>query len=159
MSKFFKWLKKDKQSEESPVVNDPSVQKTDEQADSEPELLKNNSSENSVSTSHSDEVTQQESLEIAANWSLGVRLSRRKRKKVANLENNHSYNELISDELAETTEENVKPESETLVNESVIESLSSVENTLLTDNETIKEQQINHLSNSKTLKKLVFSVN
>ena len=63
MSKFFKWLKKDKQSEESPVVNDPSLQKTDEQVDSQPELLKNNSSENTVSTLPSDEVTQQETLE------------------------------------------------------------------------------------------------
>ncbi len=50
MSKFFKWLKKDKQQEESPVVNEIPLQTTNEQVNLKTELIKNDSSASNEST-------------------------------------------------------------------------------------------------------------
>jgi fused signal recognition particle receptor len=44
MSKFFKWLKKDKQEEESPVDKKSPLLTSDEQVNSELELIKNDNS-------------------------------------------------------------------------------------------------------------------
>jgi fused signal recognition particle receptor len=58
MSKFLKWLKKDKQQKESSGVNEDSLQTINKQVDSEPELIKNNSSGSNKSDTESIEKTQ-----------------------------------------------------------------------------------------------------
>ena len=60
MSKFFKWLKKDKQQEESPVDKKPSIQTTDEQVNTESEFINNNNSKSSQSITKTDAITQSE---------------------------------------------------------------------------------------------------
>jgi fused signal recognition particle receptor len=60
MSKFFKWLKKDKQQEESPVDKKPSIQTIDEEVYKESEFINHNNSKSSQSITKTDAITQSE---------------------------------------------------------------------------------------------------
>ena len=77
MSKFFKWLKKDKQQEESPVVNDTPLQTTDEQVDSKPEILKNDGSGYIDSTPPVEEITQPEQNKTSSGLELNTPVNRK----------------------------------------------------------------------------------
>jgi fused signal recognition particle receptor len=137
MSKFFKWLKKDKQQEESPVVNDAPHQKTDDQVDSKPDSLKNDSSTNIDSTPLIDEITQPKQVIIENNLENNIHVDSEVEKDSEDLENNHSCNEIISEDFSVKTKTDVEPE--TLVTESTIESSSSIEGTLLADDQAAKQ--------------------
>jgi fused signal recognition particle receptor len=139
MSKFFKWLKKDKQQEESPVVNDAPLQKTDDQVDSKPESLKNDSSANIDSTPLIDEITQPEQVKIEKDLENNIQVDIEIEEDPKELENNHSYNEIVSEDFSVKTKTDVEPEPETLVTESTIESSSSIEVTLLADDQAAKQ--------------------
>ncbi|WP_339719268.1 signal recognition particle-docking protein FtsY [uncultured Paraglaciecola sp.] len=139
MSKFFKWLKKDKQPEESPVVNDTPLQKTDEQVNSQPELLKNNSSENDTSTLPIDEITQQETVESRDDLDAPSPIPKALKEDLASFENIRSYNETMAVESSKKEKESTKAESENVTTESAIENVPSVENTLVTNNETTQD--------------------
>lgn len=139
MSKFFKWLKKDKQQEESPVVNDAPLQKTDDQVDSKPDSLKNDSSTNIDSTPLIDEITQPKQVIIENNLENNIHVDSEVEKDSEDLENNHSCNEIISEDFSVKTKTDVEPEPETLVTESTIESSSSIEGTLLADDQAAKQ--------------------
>jgi fused signal recognition particle receptor len=60
MSKFFKWLKKDKQQEESPVDKKRSIQTIDEEVYKESEFINHNNSKSSQSITKTDAITQSE---------------------------------------------------------------------------------------------------
>lgn len=139
MSKFFKWLKKDKQQEESAVVNDTPLQTTDEQVDSKPELLKNDSSDNIDSTPLTNEIIHSEHIQTEHDLEGEVHINRASEEDSTELENNYSYNETISENVSEQTKTDVEPISETVVTETVIESSPSVKNTLLENDETKNE--------------------
>ncbi|MBL4630491.1 MAG: signal recognition particle-docking protein FtsY, partial [Paraglaciecola sp.] len=62
MSKFFKWLKKDKQQEKTPVVNEELPQMTEEQVNAGSESIKNDSS-TSVSTDNRTIAKQQQEVQ------------------------------------------------------------------------------------------------
>jgi fused signal recognition particle receptor len=139
MSKFFKWLKKDKQPEESPVVDDTPLQNTDEQVDSESELLKNISSGDDALTSPVDEITQQEQVNTQSDLESNKQMPQALEKDSAQLENNHSYNEIVSEDLTDKAQEHVEAASAPLADESILENSASVKSTLLTDTESTKE--------------------
>ena len=132
MSKFFKWLKKDKQQEESPVVNDTPLQTTDEQVDSKPEPLKNDSSGYIDSTPPVDEITQPEQNTASSDLELNTPVNSGLEEDSRTIENNYSYNETVSDKSSEKHNTYVETES-------VIESSPSVENDSIADNETTIE--------------------
>jgi fused signal recognition particle receptor len=139
MSKFFKWLKKDKQQEESPVDNNPPLQTTDEQVNTESELIKNNSSESNVSMTKTDEKTQPEHTSITNLLEPHGHIPKVIEADSTASENNHSYLVNDSDNLLNKGQEFVEPklksETDVLVTESVIDNAPLVENTSLANNE------------------------
>jgi fused signal recognition particle receptor len=139
MSKFFKWLKKDKQQEESPVDNNPPLQTTDEQVNTESELIKNNSSESSASMTKTDEKTQPEHTSITSLLEPHGQIPKVIEADSTAPENNHSYLVDDSDNLLNKGQEFVEPklksETDVLVTESVIDNAPLVENTSLANNE------------------------
>jgi fused signal recognition particle receptor len=96
MSKFLKWLKKDKQQKESSGVNEDSLQTINKQVNSEPELMKNNSSDSNKSDTESIETTQPKSAAAAAK-----------------IEKNNFYAGATSEHVLEKSKELVEPKSET----------------------------------------------
>jgi fused signal recognition particle receptor len=96
MSKFLKWLKKDKQQKESSGVNEDSLQTINKQVNSEPELIKNNSSDSNKPDTESIETTQPKSAAAAAK-----------------IEKNNFYAGATSEHVLEKSKELVEPKSET----------------------------------------------
>jgi fused signal recognition particle receptor len=94
MSKFLKWLKKDKQQKESSGVNEDSLQTINKQVNSEPELIKNNSSDSNKPDTESIETTQPKSA-------------------AAKIEKNNFYAGATSEHVLEKSKELVEPKSET----------------------------------------------
>lgn len=138
MSKFFKWLKKDKQQEESPVDNNPPLQTTDEQVNTESELIKNNSSEFNASMTKTDEKTQPEHTSITSLLEPHDQIPKVIEADSTAPENDHSYLVNDSDNLLNKGQEFVEPklksETDVLVTESVIEHAPLIENTSLANN-------------------------
>lgn len=159
MSKFFKWLKKDKQQEESSVVNDTSLPNADEQVDSKPEILKNDCSENIDLTPLANEGTLPKQIEEEGTSVSNTHVNSMTEEDSATLENNHSYTETITENLPEKTIVNVASEFKPVVTEPVIESSPSVENTSLTDNEvtieksSTEQQEVEHTGFFSKLKR------
>jgi fused signal recognition particle receptor len=133
MSKFFKWLKKDKQQEESPVDKKSPLPTSDEQVNSEPELLKNDNSIIDESRANPNQKAQPETTITMPvlkpkdhDESLPEQVS-------ATLENNHSHIKANMVKLPKNSQEPVNSESnlesKSLVTEPVIESTTVLENT------------------------------
>lgn len=128
MSKFFKWLKKNKQQEESPVVHDAPIQTTNEQENSAAELIKNDGSDVKESIVKTHEETQTEKIKKDNNFESSVHIQNEPEIDSTIIQNDHSYIETSSEELSQKSNEHVETESETLVTESLIEPTSPVEN-------------------------------
>lgn len=128
MSKFFKWLKKDKQQEESPVVNDAPIQTTNEQENSAAELIKNGNSDVKESIVKTHEETQTEKIKKENDFESSVHIQKEPEIDSTTIQNDHSYIETSSEELPQKSNKHVEIESETLVTESLIEPTSPVEN-------------------------------
>lgn len=143
MSKFFKWLKKDKQQEESPVDNKASIQSTDEQGNSEPELIKNDNSESNKPTSKPVEKIQSEETQTSSTLEPKIHTQKAIEAGLIAKEYDHSHTETDSDNVLkkgqERVEPDLRPESTVLLStESIIENEVLIENTSLPNNETIK---------------------
>ena len=140
MSKFFKWLKKDKQQEESPVDKKPFIQTTDEQVNKESDFIKNNNSESSKLITKTDETPQPKQTNSTIPLAPQVDTQKGSETGSAVIENNHSYIISDSDSFPKNGQELVKPkpklETEAVITESSIENVPLVENTLLANNET-----------------------
>ena len=132
MSKFFKWLKKDKQQEESPVVTEAPLQTTGEPVNSEPSLIKNNSSESSEIITTPDKTTQAEFTKTTNTFEPNTHSNKAIETDSATLENNHSYTESSSNDLLNKTQ--------ALVSESIIENAPPVDGTSLIDDIQIIEE-------------------
>ncbi|MFT6988802.1 MAG: fused signal recognition particle receptor [Paraglaciecola sp.] len=141
MSKFFKWLKKDKQQEESPVVNEVPVQSANEQVNSEPELIKNENSASNELMSKPDEKISSEQVMMPKNSEANPLKNMTLETGSSLLENSYSYKENIPENVSVNSEELAEPELETraLVSQSVIKNSPQVENALIAENEQTTE--------------------
>jgi len=141
MSKFFKWLKKDKQQEESPVVNEAPLQTADEPINSEPESIKNDSSDNNKTIAKPHEKVQPEPAETTHNFESVVPTNKNSETDHLTSENNYSYTDNTHKDVSGKTQEHFesKDEIETLVTGSSIENTSPVENSALVETQTTIE--------------------
>ena len=137
MSKFFKWLKKDKQQEESPVVNEAPIQTTNEQVNLEPKLIKNSNSVIDEAMAQSKQSPLIEHSNTANNLETNNHIQSDTESNSTKIENYYSYTENVSQDVSENSPEPVKskPEVQTLVVEPIIDNTSPLENSSLLDNE------------------------
>jgi fused signal recognition particle receptor len=138
MSKFFKWLKKDKQKEESSVVNEVPLQTADEPIISESELIKNDSSDNDTSIAKPVEKAQSEQVETTSDFELSPPTYKAIESGPAKIENNYSYTENTPPDVSEKTQDHLESQAEieTLVTESSIDNTLPVENGALVESQT-----------------------
>lgn len=143
MSKFFKWLKKDKQQEESPVDKKNPIQTSDEQVNSEPELIKNDNSKIDESSANPNQKAQPKTTETTPDLEQENHTEQAPEPVTVKLENNHSHIKPSTVELPESGQEPVISESDSetkaLVTEPVDKSTSALENTSLADNQATIE--------------------
>jgi fused signal recognition particle receptor len=143
MSKFFKWLKKDKQQEESPVDTKAPIQSTDEQENSEPKLIKNDNSESNKPILKPDEKTPTEETKTTNILEPKIHTQKATESDLTVKENNHSHISKDSVRLSKKDQEIVNPdlksETDAQVTGSIIENATLVENTSLANNETTLE--------------------
>jgi fused signal recognition particle receptor len=145
MSKFFKWLKKDKQQEESAVVNEVPLQMTDEQIKSDSKSIENNSSASSKLITEPDEEIQREQTNTPPEIQPEIHTHKALETSSAKIENNHSSMKMASVKISEKNKELVKsqPETEILVTGSVIQNSSLTASELTTqqlDESSIEQQ-------------------
>lgn len=143
MSKFLKWFKKDKQQEESPVVNETPLQTMDEPVESEQELIKNDNSADNKSIVKPNEETQPELTDTVNKIEPQGSINKASESNPVNLENNHSYTETITENTSKKVQEPLEPELETneivnkeRVTEPVIEITPPTENISSAENKT-----------------------
>jgi fused signal recognition particle receptor len=122
MSKFFKWLKKDKQQEESPVVNEVPLQTADKPVSSEAELLKNDNSVAKDLIINPSEDNQSEHNTSANEFEPEDPTHNESGASLSPIENNHSYTESFEENKSIKNPEIV--ESEIKSNEFITASLS-----------------------------------
>lgn len=144
MSKFFKWLKKDKPQEESSVVNQDPLQTTMEQENSDSELIKNDHATPNELISKSNENTQPEQSKQSNDLE--------PHNQTQNMADNNLYpkeKEAASDVLSAQRQELVASESITKASSDVtdvdvdVENTSPLRNTSLTSDEpSIKQQDV-----------------
>ena len=161
MSKFFKWLKKDKQQEEPSVVVQVPLPTSIEQVNSEPGIIENDNSIPSLSSTLSDsnvpvtkhnDITQPQQTEIASSSESIIQIQKTSDIAATKIENNHSTNETIletiSKTFSETTSETI-PEN-TLENNALVENEKKLE-TL--DKPSIKQQDTRNVGFFSKLKR------
>jgi fused signal recognition particle receptor len=144
MSKFFKWLKKDKQQEESPVVDEAPLQTTNKHVNSEPELIeKNNSDPNQPITKHSV-ATHREHPTTARKIESNTQVQERPETDTKIIVNNYAYNKTDLEYLSEKSAQHVKQDltAKTLVTEKI----PSAENTSLLQRKSTVETLDNPLA-------------
>ncbi|GAC19099.1 signal recognition particle-docking protein FtsY [Paraglaciecola arctica] len=136
MSKFFKWLKKDKQQEESPVVNEVPVQAADEPVSSEAESIKNDSSVTKDLIIKPSEENQPEQAVIASEPEPKVSINKELGANTSVIENNHSYTKTVEEDESRKIPERVEPELKTkeFITDSLIENPPTEKNTSLEEN-------------------------
>jgi fused signal recognition particle receptor len=142
MSKFFKWLKKEKQHEEPPVVDQAPIQTTIEQVKSDPESIEN---ENSISTTSISNVpitkpnviTQPQQTETTKSSESTIHTQKTTKIEPITVENNYSNNDTTSESILEEGKEAIEPESgpEPVVTEDVITNNLNLDNNVLEENE------------------------
>lgn len=142
MSKFFKWLKKDKQQQESSVVNETLVQKAEEQVNAEPESLKNDSSNKDSSTAITNETSPIEQVVRPNNVETNELVQPAKGVESTQIENSYSYTKNVPENLADKSKESVEPipEATDSISETAVENMPSPENSLATESDSIKEE-------------------
>lgn len=136
MSKFFKWLKKDKQQEESPVVNEVPVQAADEPVSSEAESIKNDSSVTKDLIIKPSAENPSEQAVIASEPEPKVSISKELGANISAIENNHSYTKTVEEDESRKIPERVEPELETkeFITDSLVENPPAEKNTSLEEN-------------------------
>jgi len=138
MSKFFKWFKKDKQPEESPVVNEVPTQATDEHLNSEPKSIKNNDFTSNESTLEINKEIQLEETNAARNLASNIPIQKVIEADSTISKNSYSYIESIPEEISNEGEKFVETESkiEALTTTPVLENITPAENSSQKKNET-----------------------
>ena len=114
MSKFFKWLKKDKQQQESPVVNDVPLEKADEHVNSELESIKNVNSTYDSSIVNPNEFEQSKQAATINDLESDTHIQKTLETDSLKIENSRSYIDVVSENSSEETKELVESEAETL---------------------------------------------
>jgi fused signal recognition particle receptor len=160
MSKFFKWLKKDKQQQESPVVDKASLKAADEQVSLEPELIKNNSSFSNASTIETNEKTQSEQAKTPSDSKPKTIDYKGLETDSSTIENNHSYTNTTSknslkksDHLIETESKSKAPVSGAIIeNTSISKNTSPLENVTIVENTSPLENTLLRADNEPTTK-------
>jgi fused signal recognition particle receptor len=139
MSKFFKWLKKDKQEEESPVDKKSPLLTSDEQVNSELELIKNDNSIISESSATPNPKAQPETTKTTQDLEPKDYTRQASESVLATLENKNPYTEHSTAELSKNSQEPVGSESNSettaLITEPVNESVSTLGSTSMADNQ------------------------
>lgn len=170
MSKFFKWLKKDKQPEASPVVNelpldptvDPSLPEEDHETALQAESLKNDSSENTSVTSATADLAAQEEVKEQHISETDSEQKTAIEQNSDELENIHSYNENDSNSLSQNSDVNPAPQlapidatSENEATETLEDSAisSPIENNESTTEFPIEQQETQQLGFFSKLKR------
>ena len=157
MSKFFKWLKKDKQQEEPSVVVQVPLPTSIEQVNSEPGIIENDNSIPSLSSTLSDsnvpvtkhnDITQPQQTEIASSSESIIQIQKTSDIAATKIENNHSTNETILETISKTFSETI-PEN-TLENNALVENEKKLE-TL--DKPSIKQQDTRNVGFFSKLKR------
>jgi fused signal recognition particle receptor len=143
MSKFFKWLKKDKQQEESPVDKKSPLLTSDEQVNSEPEIIKNDNSTIDESSANPNQKSQPKTTETTPDSEQKNHAEQVSEPVTVILENNRSHIKPSTVELLKNSQKPVSRESDSetkaLVTEPVNESTSALESTSLADNQATIE--------------------
>ena len=139
MSKFFKWLKKDKQQEESPVVNQDLPQMTEGQVNSEVNSIKNNSSSDEQSTPKYNEETQPEHIQKTSDSAALLHIQKALETDSAELENNCSYTVKTTEGALETPPKPAEAVPKVIITEPVVENTRPLESTTLAENESTIE--------------------
>ena len=124
MSKFFKWLKKDKPKKESPVVNDVLPQMTEEPVTPVAKSIENNSSsEAELTVKHNKEI-QPEQAKSTPDIEPNSFIKKEVETSLTELENNKSYIEIPPDYAPETNQESVAPQSDIEATAAELDTLS-----------------------------------
>ena len=139
MSKFFKWLKKEKQHEEPSVVDQAPIQTTIEHVNLKPELIENDNSISTTSTSNEpiakpNEITKPQQIETMASYESTINT---RKIEPLTVENNCSSNNTTSESILEKGKETIDPESgpEPVVTQDVITDNLNLDNNVLEENE------------------------
>jgi fused signal recognition particle receptor len=109
MSKFFKWLKKDKQQEESPVVNEVPLQTTIKHVNSGPDLIKNNSPDPHESTAQHSKATQAEQAKTVSNIKSNTQIQKTSEIDFTTIENNSLDNKTDFGNVSNSSKELIEP--------------------------------------------------
>ncbi|WP_299073606.1 signal recognition particle-docking protein FtsY [uncultured Paraglaciecola sp.] len=139
MSKFFKWLKKDKQQQESSVDNITPDQTADEQATLESKPTKNESSpiESTIATSHNS--LQQEPPKSSTEFEPQKPITPEVEAVSTTKENIHSYKERDAEGLLQSQQTEVKLESTPQISEATSVSHSTQSSEKISSNENASE--------------------
>jgi fused signal recognition particle receptor len=142
MSKFFKWLKKEKQHEEPSVVDQAPIQTTIEHVNLEPESIENDNSISTTSTSNvpiakPNEITKPQQIETMASSESTIHTQKTAKTEPLTVENNCSSNDTTSESILEKGKETIDPESgpEPVVTQDVITDNLKLDNNVLEENE------------------------
>jgi fused signal recognition particle receptor len=148
MSKFFKWLKKEKQHEEPSVVDQAPIQTTIEQVNLEPESIENDNSISTTSTSNvpiakPNEITKPQQTVTMASYESTIhtqktdKTDKTDKTEPLTVENNYSNNDTTSESILEKGKEVIDPElrPEPLVTQDVITNNLKLDNNVLEENE------------------------
>jgi fused signal recognition particle receptor len=145
MSKFFKWLKKDKQQEESPVDNKALLQTTDEPVNSGPDAIKNNSSEINETITKSVEKTPPAVTKTTTTPEPEIHTEMALEANTTTLENNHSYKQDSPYDLPNNNQEYIETkltsETQLLVTGSNSEDTLPIENLSIVDDIPIEKER------------------
>jgi fused signal recognition particle receptor len=109
MSKFFKWLKKDKQQEESPVVNEQPLQTTIKHVNSEPELIKKNSPDSREPITKHSKATQDEEAKTLSHIESIDQTEKTSETDATIIENNDSSHKTDFADVSTQSKDLVKP--------------------------------------------------
>jgi fused signal recognition particle receptor len=142
MSKFFKWLKKEKQHEEPSVVDQAPIQTTIEQVNLESESIENDNSISTTSTSNvpiakPNEITKPQQIETMASSESTIHTQKTEKTGPLTVENNHSNSHTTSESTLEKGKKTIDPESgpEPLATQNMITNKLKLDNNVLEENE------------------------
>ena len=165
MSKFFKWLKKEKQHEEPSVVDQTPIQTTIEQVNSEPELIENDNSISTTSTSNEpiakpNGITQPQQTVTTTSSESTIHTQRTSKIEPSTIENNYSNDDPTAEKTLERGKEVVDPESSSapFVTQDVITNNLILDNNVLEENEERLDPPPSNNKNLLMLKRLDFLV-
>ena len=163
MSKFFKWLKKEKQHEEPSVVDQTPIQTTIEQVNSEPELIEHDNSISTTSTSNEpiakpNEITQPQQTVTTTSSESTIHTQRTSKIEPSTIENDYSNVNPTAEKILGKGKEVVDPGSgpTPFVTQDVITNNLTLDNNVLEENEELLDKQLIKQQGSADAEKVGF---